>query len=70
MSFGISGSDPFKSYSSDKDAGGGMGVYARRGKKKNSEDDNEKEEKNLLDMEDDQDDDNLEIDFDDSEDFM
>lgn len=69
MSFGISGSDPFKSYSSDKDAGGGMGVYAKKRKKEEKNKDEEKKE-NLLEMGDDLDDDNLEIDFDDSEDFL
>jgi len=69
MAFGISGSDPFKSYSSDKDAGGGMGVYAKKRKKEEKNKDEEKKE-NLLEMGDDVDDDNLEIDFDDSEDFL
>ena len=70
MSFGISGSDPFKSYSNDKDAGGGMGVFAKkRRKNQNKKEDNKKEE-SLLEIGDDIDDDNLEIDFDDSEDFL
>ncbi len=34
MSFGISGSDPFKSYASSSEAGGGMGVFVKRNKKK------------------------------------
>ena len=43
MSFGISGSDPFKSYSTDKDAGGGMGVFAKkRRKNQNKKEDNKK----------------------------
>ncbi|MCD8377394.1 MAG: hypothetical protein LUB59_01250 [Candidatus Gastranaerophilales bacterium] len=65
MSFGISGNDPFKSYSSNADAGGGMGVYARKRKKEDKKQDNE----NLLDIAEDTDDDNLEIEFDDA-DFM
>ena len=43
MSFGISGSDPFKSYSSNADAGGGMGVYTQRVKR----DDKKKEKKQI-----------------------
>ena len=65
MAFGISGSDPFRSYSSDAEAGGGMGVYGRRKRKK--EDDEEKKEDNLLEMADDQDEDNLELDMEDSD---
>lgn len=65
MAFGISGSDPFRSYSSDAEAGGGMGVYGHRKRKK--EDDEEKKEDNLLEMADDQDEDNLELDMEDSD---
>jgi len=65
MSFGISGSDPFKSYASNSDAGGSMGVYAKRRKKKNN--DKEENEKNSI-LDNDDDDDNLELDMDD--DFM
>ena len=67
MALGISGSDPFKSYSSDPEAGGGMGVYARKRKKENKKDEDKKQEESLLEMSDDQDDDNLEIDMDDSD---
>ncbi|MGN1152628.1 MAG: hypothetical protein ACI4S3_01230 [Candidatus Gastranaerophilaceae bacterium] len=37
MSFGISGSDPFKSYASNSEAGGSMGVYVKRRKKNDKE---------------------------------
>ncbi len=67
MAFGVVGNDPFKSYSSNADAGGGMGVFARRKKKdEKKKDDKPKQEESLLEMGDDQDDDNLVIeDFDD-----
>ncbi len=61
MSFGVGGNDPFRSYSSNADAGGGMGVFVKKTKKDNKEQKEEKkeEEKTLLDFGDDQDDDNL-----------
>lgn len=65
MGMGISGSDPFKSYQSNKDAGGGMGVYARRRRGKKNDDN--KDDENLIEMTDDQDDDNLELDMDDAD---
>ena len=45
MSFGISGADPFKPYSSNAEAGGSMGVYVKR-KKKNKNDEEKDAEKN------------------------
>ena len=66
MAFGISGSDPFKSYSSDAEAGGGMGVYGRKRQKKEDKKE-EKKEESLLEMSDDQDEDNLELDMDDAD---
>ncbi len=70
MTFGIGGNDPFKSYSSNADAGGGMGVFAKRKNKEDNKKDNKKEENpKLLDINEEQDDDNLIIEgFD--EDFM
>ena len=67
MTFGVGGSDPFKSYSSNADAGGGMGIFARKKRKdENKQDDTNKKDENLIDINDDQDDDNLIIeDFDD-----
>ncbi|GEM_PF-4838270 len=73
MAFGISGSDPFRSYSSDKDAGGGMGVYVNKRNQKNKKKEEKKKEEDpkLLDMGEDVDDDNLEIEgLDDGEDFL
>lgn len=67
MAFGVGGNDPFKSYSSNADAGGGMGVFAKRKRKdENKKDDNKKNEtQNLLNLSEDQDDDDLIIeDFD------
>lgn len=71
MTFGIGGPDRFKSYSSNADGGGGMGVFAKRIKRDDKKKKDEKpKDENLLEMQDDQDDDNLVIeDFDDSE-FM
>ena len=49
MAFGIGGSDRFKSYSSNADAGGGMGVYAKRIKKDDKKKkDEKKEEESML----------------------
>ena len=62
MSFGINGADPFKSYASNAEAGGSMGVYARRKKKKDGKKENDNE--NSM-TEADYDDDNLEVDIDD-----
>ena len=60
MAFGIGGSDRFKSYSSNADAGGGMGVFAKRVKKDDKKKkDEKKEEESMLEMTEDQDDDNL-----------
>lgn len=64
MSFGINGSDPFKSYSSNADAGGKMGVFAKR-KRKDEKGEKDKKEENFLEISDDQDEDNLELDMDD-----
>lgn len=63
MSFGINGADPFKSYASSSEAGGGMGVFAKRKKQKKED----KKEGNSI-LNEDIDEDNLEIDMDD--DFM
>ncbi|MBR3889524.1 hypothetical protein IKJ53_03325 [bacterium] len=65
MSFGISGSDPFKSYSSDKNAGGGMGVYVQRDGKKSKQEQEEKKDDDILNLGEDQDESNLEIDTED-----
>ena len=61
MSFGISGSDPFKSYASNSNAGGNLGAYAKRRKRKG--DDEEREKNSLMD---DEEDDDLEVDLDDN----
>ena len=61
MSFGINGADPFKSYSSNADAGGSMGVYVNK-RRKNNKNKEEEEKNSILD---DSDDDNIEIDMDD-----
>ena len=47
MSFGISGSDPFKSYASNSEAGGSMGVYVKR-RKKNDKEKKDSENNELL----------------------
>ena len=65
MSFGISGSDPFKSYSSDKNAGGGMGVYVKRDTRDSKKDEENKKEDDILNLGEDQDESNLEIDTED-----
>ena len=70
MSFGISGNDPFKSYSSDAEAGGGMGVFARRKRKDEGKEEKKEEDKSLLEMGDEQDEDNLELDMEDASDFL
>lgn len=62
MSFGINGADPFKSYASNSEAGGSMGVYIKR-RKKNKDEKGEKEQNSL--MSDESDDEDLEIDLDD-----
>lgn len=62
MSFGINGADPFKSYASNSEAGGSMGVYIKRNKKKK---DNKREEDENSILDSDSDDDNLEVDIDD-----
>lgn len=61
MAFGVGGNDPFKSYNSNADAGGNMGVYVKRQKKnkKDEKDKKDEEPNSLLDFSDDQDDDNL-----------
>ena len=69
MSFGIGGSDPFVSYQSDKNAGGGMGVYVHRDKNGKQKDEEKKDEE-LLDISDEQDESNLEIDMEDMDDFL
>lgn len=69
MSFGINGSDPFVSYQSDKNAGGGMGVYVHRDGNKKKQDEEKKDEE-LLDISDEQDESNLEIDMEDMDDFL
>ncbi len=70
MSFGISGSDPFKSYSSNADAGGGMGVYTQRVKRDDKKKEKKQEEDSLLDITDDNDEDeNIDIDLSD-DDFL
>lgn len=61
MSFGINGADPFKSYATSSNAGGGLTGYRKR-RKKNKD---EGVENQLLDSDDEQD---VELDFDD-EDF-
>lgn len=62
MSFGISGSDPFKSYASNSEAGGSMGVYVKRRKK----DDGKKEQsKNEELLETDSDDEDFDVEIDD-----
>lgn len=66
MSFGIGGADRFKSYSSNSEAGGNMGVFARKRKKKKTDDENQNEE-NVFETDDEQDDDDLEIDMDDAD---
>ena len=70
MSFGINGSDPFVSYSSDKNAGGGMGVYVHRDKNGSQKKDEQKKEEDLLNLSDEQDESNLEIDTEDIDDFL
>ena len=70
MAFGINGSDPFVSYSSDKNAGGGMGVYVHRDKNGSKKKDESKKDDQLLDLSDEQDESNLEIDMDDMDDFL
>ena len=62
MSFGINGADPFKSYASNSEAGGSMGVYIKRRKK--NDDEKDEKDKNSV-MSDESDDDELEIDMDD-----
>ena len=62
MSFGISGADPFKPYSSNAEAGGSMGVYVKR-KKKNKNEEKDAVKNSLL--EEDSDDEDIEIDMDD-----
>ncbi len=69
MSFGINGSDPFVSYQSDKNAGGGMGVYVHRDKNGNQKEESKKDEE-LLELTDEQDESNLEIDMEDMDDFL
>lgn len=70
MSFGISGSDPFKSYSSNADAGGGMGVYTQRVKKDNKKKEKKQDDDRLLNITDDTDEDeNIDIDLSD-DDFL
>lgn len=70
MSFGIGGSDPFVSYQSDKNAGGGMGVYVHRDKKGKEQKEEQKKEEDLLNFTDEQDESNLEIDTEDMDDFL
>lgn len=67
MGFGIGGADRFKSYSSNSDAGGNMGVFARKRKKKNQDEENKKDDENLFESDEEQDDDDLEIDMDDAD---
>ena len=62
MSFGISGSDPFKSYASNSEAGGSMGVYIKR-RKKNDKEKKDSENNELLEI--DSDDDDIEVEIDD-----
>lgn len=62
MSFGISGSDPFKSYASNSEAGGSMGVYVKR-RKKNDKEKKDSENNELLEI--DSDDDDIEVEIDD-----
>ena len=66
MSFGINGNDPFKAYSSDPEAGGGLGVFARRKKQKEKKKENKKDEP-LLELSDEQDENNIELDMDDTD---
>lgn len=61
MSFGISGADPFKPYSSNAEAGGSMGVFVKR-KKKQDKNKEEKEQNSVLEESDDED---FEVDIDD-----
>lgn len=70
MSFGIGGSDPFVSYQSDKNAGGGMGVYVHRDGNKKKQDEEKKKDEDLLNLTDEQDESNLEIDMEDMDDFL
>ena len=70
MSFGINGSDPFVSYQSDKNAGGGMGVYVHRDKGGKQQKEEQSKDEDLLNMEDEQDESNLEIDMEDMDDFL
>lgn len=70
MSFGIGGSDPFVSYQSDKNAGGGMGVYVHRDKNNKQEKKEQQKEEDLLNLTDEQDESNLEIDMEDMDDFF
>ncbi len=71
MSFGIGGNDPFVSYQSDKNAGGGMGVYVHRDKNgKQQQKEEKKKDEDLLNLTDDQDESNLEIDMEDMDDFL
>lgn len=66
MGFGIGGADRFKSYSSNSEAGGNMGVFARKRKKKKNDDEKQSEE-NVFESDEEQDDDDLEIDMDDAD---
>lgn len=62
MSFGINGADPFKSYASNSEAGGSMGVYVKR-RKRNDKKEKDSENSELLET--DSDDEELEVDIDD-----
>ena len=66
MGFGIGGADRFKSYSSNSEAGGNMGVFARKRKKKKNDDEKQSKE-NVFESDEEQDDDDLEIDMDDAD---
>ena len=66
MGFGIGGADRFKSYSSNSEAGGNMGVFARKRKKKKNDEEKQSEE-NVFESDEEQDDDDLEIDMDDAD---